>query len=150
MSSSSKTRTRLTQQQKLRLIKKAESSTAVKYEDLALWAKPHESAQRKNKPSPFQLQIDQNIVEFIMLAEAEGICLSASTIQKCWFTSRFANSEKPPDPSALFSPPSVMAMQEQAQQPRGRAGFSRPDPDVLPAVNEVDEGADETMAEATV
>ncbi|EGZ12026.1 hypothetical protein PHYSODRAFT_441684, partial [Phytophthora sojae] len=85
----SKTRTRLTQQQKLRLIKKAESSPAVKYEDLALWAKvefgllrppgkttidriisgriallrqPHESAQRKNKPSPFQLQIDQNIV----------------------------------------------------------------------------------------
>ncbi|GMF31452.1 unnamed protein product [Phytophthora fragariaefolia] len=39
MSPSSKTRTRFTQQQKLRLIKKAESSPAAKYEDLALWSK---------------------------------------------------------------------------------------------------------------
>ncbi|GMF37245.1 unnamed protein product [Phytophthora fragariaefolia] len=77
MSPSSKTRTRLTQQQKLRLIKKAESSPAAKYQDLALRAEfglrrhpgkvtisriisgriallrqPHESAQHKNKPSP--------------------------------------------------------------------------------------------------
>ncbi|KAE8986442.1 hypothetical protein PF005_g4469 [Phytophthora fragariae] len=107
MAPSSKTRTCLTQQQKLCLIKKAESSPATKYEDLALWAKvefglrrlpgkatisriisgriallrqPHENAQRKNKPSPFQLQLDQNIVEFIMLAEAEGICLSGAMI----------------------------------------------------------------------
>ncbi|EGZ22422.1 hypothetical protein PHYSODRAFT_496251, partial [Phytophthora sojae] len=47
---------------------------------IALLRQPHESAQRKNKPSPFQLQIDQNIVEFIMLAEAEGICLSGAMI----------------------------------------------------------------------
>ncbi|EGZ09835.1 hypothetical protein PHYSODRAFT_523941 [Phytophthora sojae] len=140
MSSSSKTRTRLTQQQKLRLIKKAESSPTVKYEDLALWAKvefglqsppgkatigriisgriallrqPHESAQRKNKPSPFQLQTDQNIVDGAMIVfyatvlakklgtprhtvdlptamkwcESAWDNVSASTIQKCWLHS---------------------------------------------------------------
>ncbi|EGZ24793.1 hypothetical protein PHYSODRAFT_325866 [Phytophthora sojae] len=95
MSSSSKTRTHLTQQQKLRLIKKAESSPAVKYEDLALWAKVEFGLQRPPGKATIGRIISGRIamMHTVDLLTAMKWCesawdnVSASTIQKCWLHS---------------------------------------------------------------
>ncbi|KAG3080424.1 hypothetical protein PI125_g20447 [Phytophthora idaei] len=90
-----------------KLLQKAEQSPSTSYNELARWAKvafsllslpgkatisrvptervgllrqPCENLLRKKKPSPYHLQLDESVVEFIMLAELEGICLSTCMI----------------------------------------------------------------------
>ena len=100
-------RIRLTRHQKQLICRKAKLSGEMSYRELAQWAKltfkliapPSKSmisrtlkardnllessvdhGGRKNAPTEDQLLIDHNVVDFIMLAELEGIALSGSII----------------------------------------------------------------------
>ncbi|KAE9008553.1 hypothetical protein PR003_g14498 [Phytophthora rubi] len=100
-------RTRLTRLQKQTLCQKAHDSPGSSYKQLAEWAQdefglaaaPHkgticrvlkahkdlrmqrsEFGSEKKKMPAAQLQLDENVVEFVMLAELEGICLSGDMI----------------------------------------------------------------------
>lgn len=101
-------RTRLTRAEKLELIAKSKETPALTYNELAQWAmakfdlaaRPHKSTisrvlksrglleqpqpvetlSRKKVAAPSHVLLDVNVVEFIMMAEADSVSLNADMI----------------------------------------------------------------------